>query len=91
MLLITSEIGLDEVESDLPNLNQHEKLVDRPEIISPIPVWKHLLDLAFLFLTLPVWLPLMCLIALGIKLVSPGPVFFPAGTNWLWKTAIRLS
>ncbi len=42
----------------------------------PIPTWKHGLDLLFLFVTFPIWLPLMGLIALGIKLVSRGPVFF---------------
>ena len=38
--------------------------------------WKRKLDLAFLFLGLPGIILLMLLIGLGIKLVSPGPVFF---------------
>jgi len=40
------------------------------------PLWKRTLDLVCVLLSLPFWLPLMGLIALGIKLVSPGPVFF---------------
>jgi exopolysaccharide production protein ExoY len=41
-----------------------------------IPVWKHFLDIACLVMALPVWFPLMLLIALFIKVVSPGPVLF---------------
>jgi len=41
-----------------------------------VPIWKHGFDLLFLVLTFPVWLPVMCLIALGIKMVSRGPIFF---------------
>jgi len=40
------------------------------------PRWKRALDLICVLLSLPFWLPLMFLIALGIKLVSPGPIFF---------------
>jgi lipopolysaccharide/colanic/teichoic acid biosynthesis glycosyltransferase len=41
-----------------------------------IPFWKRALDLTFIVLTFPVWLPLMALAALLIKTVSRGPVFF---------------
>lgn len=41
-----------------------------------VPVWKRALDMAFILLLLPAWLPLGLLISLWIKLVSPGPVFF---------------
>jgi lipopolysaccharide/colanic/teichoic acid biosynthesis glycosyltransferase len=40
------------------------------------PVWKNCLDLLIVIFLLPVWLPLMCIVALGIKIVSRGPVFF---------------
>ncbi|MFO1500665.1 MAG: sugar transferase [Verrucomicrobiota bacterium] len=40
------------------------------------PLWKRFLDLSLLLGALPLLLPLMGLIALAIKLVSPGPVFF---------------
>lgn len=43
---------------------------------TPIPRWKRLLDLSLIVLSLPCWLPLMLGIALWIKVVSPGPVFF---------------
>ena len=40
------------------------------------PAWKRALDLFFIFLTLPVTLPLMAAITLWIKLASPGPALF---------------
>ena len=40
------------------------------------PGWKRGLDLFYLLLSLPFTLPLMLLIALAIKLISRGPVFF---------------
>jgi exopolysaccharide production protein ExoY len=43
---------------------------------SATPLWKRILDLTCVGLTLPVWLPLMMLVMIWIKLVSPGPVFF---------------
>jgi len=39
-------------------------------------MWKRVLDLGCIILAMPVVAPLMGVIALGIKLVSPGPVFF---------------
>ena len=41
-----------------------------------IPAWKRVLDVSCVVLTLPLWLPIFLLIALWIKIVSPGPVFF---------------
>jgi lipopolysaccharide/colanic/teichoic acid biosynthesis glycosyltransferase len=38
--------------------------------------WKGALDLTLVFLSIPIWLPVMLLITLWIKLTSPGPVFF---------------
>jgi lipopolysaccharide/colanic/teichoic acid biosynthesis glycosyltransferase len=40
------------------------------------PQWKRLLDLTCIGITLPFWLPLMILVMLWVKVVSPGPVFF---------------
>jgi lipopolysaccharide/colanic/teichoic acid biosynthesis glycosyltransferase len=41
-----------------------------------IPGWKRFLDLALILLALPFVAPLMFLIALGIKLVSRGPILY---------------
>jgi lipopolysaccharide/colanic/teichoic acid biosynthesis glycosyltransferase len=41
-----------------------------------IPRWKRILDLTSIFLTLPIWLPLMILLMLWVKVSSPGPVFY---------------
>lgn len=41
-----------------------------------VPPWKRALDIACLLLALPGVLLLMLVIAVGIKVVSPGPVFF---------------
>src|SRR5258708_19803012 len=46
------------------------------QMTSRIPAWKHILDLLFVLLTMPAWLPVMCVIAFGIKIVSRGPLFF---------------
>ena len=40
------------------------------------PLWKRIFDLICILLTLPLWLPAMLLLALAIKLTSPGPVLF---------------
>ena len=41
-----------------------------------IPRWKRILDLTWIFLTLPVWLPLMILLMLVTRIASPGPIFY---------------
>jgi len=41
-----------------------------------IPLWKRILDVTCILLTLALWLPIVLLIALWIKIVSPGPIFF---------------
>jgi len=41
-----------------------------------LPRWKRSLDLICIALSVPIWLPLMILVTLGIKLVSTGPVLF---------------
>ena len=41
-----------------------------------IPIWKRLLDVACILVALPVLVPLLGVIALGIKIISRGPVLF---------------
>jgi lipopolysaccharide/colanic/teichoic acid biosynthesis glycosyltransferase len=41
-----------------------------------MPLWKRLLDLLCILLTAPVWLPVMLLLGILIKIVSPGPSLF---------------
>jgi lipopolysaccharide/colanic/teichoic acid biosynthesis glycosyltransferase len=43
---------------------------------APVPVWKRGLDIALCLFGLTVFGPLMLLIAIGIKIVAPGPVLF---------------
>jgi lipopolysaccharide/colanic/teichoic acid biosynthesis glycosyltransferase len=43
---------------------------------SQLPVWKTILDIALILLSMPFWLPIMLFLTLWIKLTSPGPVFF---------------
>src|SRR5271166_6238826 len=43
---------------------------------SGVPSWKRILDVTCILLSLPLWLPVVILIALWIKIVSPGPIFF---------------
>ena len=43
---------------------------------NPLPLWKRILDVTCVMLALPVLVPFGVLIALFIKLVSPGPAFF---------------
>ena len=41
-----------------------------------VPAWKTILDLTCILLSMPLWLPVVLILALWIKLTSPGPVFF---------------
>jgi lipopolysaccharide/colanic/teichoic acid biosynthesis glycosyltransferase len=41
----------------------------------PFPSWKTILDLTCILLSMPLWLPVVLVLALWIKLASPGPVF----------------
>lgn len=47
-----------------------------PEIGQRIPRWKRVLDLSLIFLTLPLWLPIVAVIAIWIGVTSPGPIFY---------------
>src|SRR5205085_11601608 len=53
--------------------------IQQAEIDGPaktIPAWKRLLDVTFIALTLPVWLPLLLVVMVWIRAVSPGPIFY---------------
>jgi lipopolysaccharide/colanic/teichoic acid biosynthesis glycosyltransferase len=41
-----------------------------------IPLWKRVLDVTCILLSMPFWLPVVVLVALWVKVVSPGPIFF---------------
>src|SRR5271166_652882 len=41
-----------------------------------VPVWKRLFDLFLIVITAPGSLPLMIIMAVAVKVLSPGPVFF---------------
>jgi lipopolysaccharide/colanic/teichoic acid biosynthesis glycosyltransferase len=40
------------------------------------PLWKRVLDVICILLSLPLWLPIVIFITLWIKIASPGPIFF---------------
>ena len=44
--------------------------------VSPLPLWKRALDIVLCLIGFTVFGPLMLLIVIGIKMVSPGPVLF---------------
>src|SRR5467141_2195635 len=41
-----------------------------------IPRWKRILDLTCIFLTVPIWMPLMILLMAWVRFTSPGPIFY---------------
>jgi exopolysaccharide production protein ExoY len=52
--------------------NRENALADQANF----PRWKRILDVICILLTLPCWLPLMLVVAAGIKIVSSGPAFY---------------
>ena len=42
----------------------------------PIPWWKRVFDVVCITATLPIWLPLLLVVMVWIKTVSPGPIFY---------------
>ena len=48
----------------------------REEVAVGLPGWKSFIDLAMVILLIPVWLPVMTLVALWVVITSPGPVFY---------------
>jgi lipopolysaccharide/colanic/teichoic acid biosynthesis glycosyltransferase len=50
-----------------------------PQISTPVvrfPLWKRVLDITCVLLSLPILIPIGIVIAIWIKIVSPGPAFF---------------
>jgi lipopolysaccharide/colanic/teichoic acid biosynthesis glycosyltransferase len=41
-----------------------------------LPAWKRALDISCIVLTFPIWLPLLLMVMIWIKAVSPGPIFY---------------
>lgn len=52
-----------------------EEDASEPEVIG-FPAWKRIFDIAGVLMSAPVWLLAMMWVALWVKLVSPGPIFF---------------
>ncbi len=48
----------------------------REELAVALPGWKRFIDLAMVTLLMPVWLPVMTLVALWVAITSAGPVFY---------------
>jgi exopolysaccharide production protein ExoY len=48
----------------------------REELAAALPKWKRFIDLAMVTLLIPVWLPVMTLVALWVAVTSPGPIFY---------------
>jgi lipopolysaccharide/colanic/teichoic acid biosynthesis glycosyltransferase len=57
------------------NAQQFSGRVNHQEVWT-FPRWKRGLDITIIILAMPIWLVAMIVIALGIKFISPGPVFF---------------
>lgn len=72
--------GTPELRSDLtagaPSPKQADSKAVAVGAAPVVPMWKLLLDIALVLIALPLLVPLMAVIAIGIKIVSPGPVFF---------------
>ncbi len=49
---------------------------EQPANRRAIPLWKRTFDISCILLSLPIWLPLLLVVMLWIKLVSPGPIFY---------------
>jgi lipopolysaccharide/colanic/teichoic acid biosynthesis glycosyltransferase len=65
-------------EADGKKINNVTKSTNNRQMmfVNGLPKWKRLLDITGSFLGLIILLPLFIVIALYIKIVSPGPVFF---------------
>jgi len=62
-------------------LNSSTKILylssERPVAVArKVPGWKSSLDLTWILLSLPIWLPLMLFLMLLTRIASPGPVFY---------------
>ncbi len=64
-------------DEPLPSIDKNPEIMREPAIApDAIPSWKRVLDITAILLTLPLWLPVVLVIALWIKIVSPGPILF---------------
>jgi exopolysaccharide production protein ExoY len=67
-------------DEPLPSVEKNPEICSEPEVANVasdgIPSWKRILDVTCILLTLPLWLPVVLVIALWIKIVSPGPILF---------------
>ena len=70
MLRSTNSVG-----TDLASQEQIASLSDRIAR-GRIPRWKRVFDCTLVLITLPLWLPLGVLVAVFVKIVSPGPALF---------------
>ena len=59
-----------------PNLSVVQQQVVQAEELSHIPRWKRVSDILCVLLAAPVIFPVMAIIAVTIKIVSSGPIFF---------------
>ena len=65
--------------SDLPTGNQNSSVSNQKstkDCSARLPRWKRVLDLALVFASLPLWLPLMILVMILIKIGSSGPILY---------------
>ncbi|MGZ5503804.1 MAG: sugar transferase [Chthoniobacterales bacterium] len=77
------ELWREEHVSDEPEANRatstHDvaaATADNGQFHLSLPLWKRVLDVTFILLTSPVWLPLVLLVMLAVRLSSPGPIFY---------------
>jgi len=67
-------------DEPLPSIEKNPEIFREAEAAkgapATIPSWKRILDVTCILLTSPLWLPVVLVIALWIKIVSPGPILF---------------
>ena len=69
------------IEASLPSGEEarpaHDPAIQiQNETLPRFPIWKRAFDIAFLLITCPIWLPAMILLAILIKISSPGPILY---------------
>jgi exopolysaccharide production protein ExoY len=63
----------------LGNMEKQNNHITEQAAVGPwngLPVWKRVLDVTLVLVSLPLWLPVCVLLSLAIRLGSPGPVIF---------------
>jgi lipopolysaccharide/colanic/teichoic acid biosynthesis glycosyltransferase len=60
------------------NFSGNEKIQRLSEAIAcgQVPSWKRMLDCTLVLLSAPIWLPISVVVAIWVKMVSPGPFLF---------------